>query len=122
MCLTPQTTCWFGMWVIKRMAIKYSPGEIFHTNRQLQGLSGFPKKQKAGMTLFGVGHSSTSISAALGMAMAAKVDGKRPSTYRHYWRCIDSRWYGFEALNHAGITQTNLLVILNDNAIGIDQT
>lgn len=93
----------------------------FHTNRQLGGISGFPKREESEYDTFGVGHSSTSISAALGMALAAQLDGHW--NRQHVAVVGDASiasGMAFEALNHAGVTNTNLLVILNDNAIGID--
>lgn len=95
--------------------------EIFHTNRQLNGVSGFPKRDESEYDTFGVGHSSTSISAALGMAIASKLKGENKK--QHIAVIGDASiasGMAFEALNHAGVTDTNLLVILNDNAIGID--
>ncbi|MEO6348259.1 MAG: 1-deoxy-D-xylulose-5-phosphate synthase N-terminal domain-containing protein, partial [Aquaticitalea sp.] len=94
--------------------------EIFHTNRQLGGISGFPKRNESEFDTFGVGHSSTSISAALGMAIASQLKGED----RHHIAIIGdasiASGMAFEGLNHAGVTDANLLVILNDNAIGID--
>ena len=93
----------------------------FHSNRQLGGLSGFPKRSESPYDTFGVGHSSTAISAALGMALASALDGHHER--QHIAVVGDASiasGMAFEALNHAGVTQTNLLVILNDNAIGID--
>lgn len=95
--------------------------EIFHTNRQLGGISGFPKRSESEYDTFGVGHSSTAISAALGMAIASKLKGEIDK--QHITIVGDASiasGMAFEALNHAGVTDTNLLVILNDNAIGID--
>ncbi len=95
--------------------------EIFHTNRQLGGISGFPKRDESPFDTFGVGHSSTAISAALGMAIASKLKGDFGK--QHIAVVGDASiasGMAFEALNHAGVTDTNLLVILNDNAIGID--
>jgi len=93
----------------------------FDTNRQLGGLSGFPKREESVYDAFGTGHSSTSISAALGMAIAAKIQG---NTQRQHIAVIGdasiASGMAFEALNHAGDSDANLLVILNDNAIGID--
>lgn len=93
----------------------------FHTNRQLHGISGFPKRSESEYDAFGVGHSSTSISAALGMAIAANLKGE---TERQHIAVIGdasiASGMAFEGLNHAGVTDANLLVILNDNAIGID--
>ncbi|MEZ0181231.1 1-deoxy-D-xylulose-5-phosphate synthase [Flavobacterium oncorhynchi] len=95
--------------------------EIFHTNRQIDGISGFPKRSESVYDTFGVGHSSTSISAALGMAIASKLKGDFDK--QHIAVIGDASiasGMAFEGLNHAGVTDTNLLVILNDNAIGID--
>ncbi|QLE01286.1 1-deoxy-D-xylulose-5-phosphate synthase [Galbibacter sp. BG1] len=93
----------------------------FHTNRQLNGLSGFPKREESEYDAFGVGHSSTSISAALGMAIASNLKG---DTDKHHIAVIGdasiASGMSFEALNHAGVSEANLLIILNDNAIGID--
>ncbi|MBB4119335.1 1-deoxy-D-xylulose-5-phosphate synthase [Mesonia hippocampi] len=94
---------------------------VFHTNRQFNGISGFPKRNESVFDTFGVGHSSTSISAALGMAIASQLD-KKPSK-NHIAIIGDASiasGMAFEGLNHAGVTNTNLWVILNDNAIGID--
>lgn len=95
--------------------------ENFHTNRQLNGISGFPKRSESVYDAFGVGHSSTSISAALGMAIASNLKG---DLEKHHIAVIGdasiASGMAFEGLNHAGVTDTNLLVILNDNAIGID--
>ncbi|WP_310559512.1 1-deoxy-D-xylulose-5-phosphate synthase [Flavobacterium sp.] len=95
--------------------------EIFHTNRQLNGISGFPKRSESIYDAFGVGHSSTSISAALGMAIASNLKGDFEK--QHIAVIGDASiasGMAFEGLNHAGVTDANLLVILNDNAIGID--
>lgn len=95
--------------------------DLFHTNRQLGGLSGFPKRSESEYDTFGVGHSSTSISAALGMALASQLKGDQQK--QHIAVIGDASiasGMAFEALNHAGVTDANLLVILNDNAIGID--
>lgn len=94
---------------------------IFHTNRELNGISGFPKRSESIYDAFGVGHSSTSISAALGMAIASQLKGE--SEKQHIAVIGDASiasGMAFEGLNHAGVTDANLLVILNDNAIGID--
>lgn len=95
--------------------------EIFHTNRQIDGISGFPKRSESIYDTFGVGHSSTSISAALGMAIASQLKGDLDK--QHIAVIGDASiasGMAFEGLNHAGVTDANLLVILNDNAIGID--
>lgn len=95
--------------------------EKFDTNRQLGGISGFPKRSESIYDTFGVGHSSTSISAALGMAIASNLKGDFEK--QHIAVIGDASiasGMAFEGLNHAGVTDANLLVILNDNAIGID--
>ena len=95
--------------------------ENFHTNRQLNGICGFPKRSESVYDAFGVGHSSTSISAALGMAIASNLKGDFEK--QHIAVIGDASiasGMAFEGLNHAGVTDANLLVILNDNAIGID--
>lgn len=93
----------------------------FHTNRQFEGISGFPKRSESIYDAFGTGHSSTSISAALGMAMASQINNE---TEKQHIAVIGdasiAAGMAFEGLNHAGVTNANLLVILNDNAIGID--
>ena len=94
--------------------------ENFHTNRQLGGLSGFPKRSESEYDTFGVGHSSTSISAALGMAIASKLKGENKHHIAVIGDASIASGMAFEGLNHAGVTDANLLVILNDNAIGID--
>ncbi len=94
--------------------------DIFYTNRQSGGISGFPKRSESVYDTFGVGHSSTSISAALGMAIASQLKGEK----RHHIAVIGdasiAAGMAFEGFNHAGVTDVNLLVVLNDNAIGID--
>jgi 1-deoxy-D-xylulose-5-phosphate synthase len=94
--------------------------DIFHTNRQLGGVSGFPKRSESIYDTFGVGHSSTSISAALGMAIASKLKGEDKHHIAVIGDASIASGMAFEGLNHAGVTDANLLVILNDNAIGID--
>ncbi len=93
----------------------------FHSNRIINGISGFPKRSESEYDTFGVGHSSTSISAALAMAVASRYKGE---TDRQHVAVIgDGAMTGgmaFEALNHAGIENSNLLVILNDNCMSID--
>ena len=94
---------------------------LFPTNRIYNGLSGFPKRSESVYDTFGVGHSSTSISAALGMAIASKNNG---NLEKQHIAVIGDGAMGagmaFEALNHAGAENTNLLVILNDNCMSID--
>ncbi len=95
--------------------------EVFHTNRRYGGISGFPKRDESEYDAFGVGHSSTSISAALGMAIASKNLGE---THRHHVAIIGdgamTAGLPFEAMNHAGVSNANILVILNDNNMSID--
>jgi 1-deoxy-D-xylulose-5-phosphate synthase len=93
----------------------------FHTNRIYKGISGFPKRSESEYDTFGVGHSSTSISAALGMAVASVYQGDAEK--QHVAVIGDgalTAGLAFEALNHAGIENSNLLVILNDNCMSID--
>ncbi|MFA5298800.1 MAG: 1-deoxy-D-xylulose-5-phosphate synthase [Lutibacter sp.] len=95
--------------------------EIFHTNRQFGGISGFPKRSESIYDAFGTGHSSTSISAALGMAIASKLKGDFQK--QHIAVIGDASiasGIAFEGLNHAGVTDANLLIVLNDNTMGID--
>ena len=95
--------------------------DTFHTNRIYKGLSGFPKITESKYDTFGVGHSSTSISAALGMAMAAKLNGNKER--QHIAVIGDGGMTGgmsFEGMNHAGDTDANLTIILNDNCMSID--
>lgn len=95
--------------------------EQFHTNRIYGGLSGFPKRSESEYDTFGVGHSSTSISAALGMAMASKFKGDKSK--QHVAVIGDGSMTGgmaFEAMNHAGVSDTNMIIILNDNCMSID--
>lgn len=93
----------------------------FHTNRIYKGISGFPKRSESEYDTFGVGHSSTSISAALGMAVASRL--KNENDRQHIAVIGDGAITGgvsFEGLNHAGIENSNLLVVLNDNCMSID--
>ena len=94
---------------------------VFNTNRQMGGLSGFPKISESIFDTFGVGHASTSISAALGMAIASSLKG---DTEKQHIAVIGdasiASGMAFEGLNHAGVTNVNLLIILNDNTMGID--
>ena len=95
--------------------------DIFDSNRQFGGISGFPKRSESEYDAFGVGHSSTSISATLGMAIASALKGE--SEKQHIAVIGDASiasGMAFEGLNHAGVTDANILIILNDNAIGID--
>lgn len=95
--------------------------DAFPTNRKYNGLSGFPKRSESEYDTFGVGHSSTSISAALGMALASKQKGEKDR------QCVAiigdgamTAGMAFEAMNHAGVSDTNTLIILNDNCMSID--
>ena len=96
--------------------------ERFHTNRQKGGISGFPKRSESEYDTFGVGHSSTSISAALGMAVANNYKGDK--NRQHIAVIGDGAMtagLAFEGLNHAGFEKdANLLVVLNDNCMSID--
>lgn len=95
--------------------------DSFHTNRMYKGISGFPKRKESKYDAFGVGHSSTSVSAALGMAMASKYKGDEQR--QHVAIIGDGAMTGgmaFEGLNHAGVSDTNILIILNDNCMSID--
>lgn len=93
----------------------------FYTNRTYGGISGFPKMKESPFDAFGVGHSSTSVSAALGMAVASKYVGDHDK--QHIAVIGDGALTGgmaFEGLNHAGVSDTNLLIVLNDNCMSID--
>jgi 1-deoxy-D-xylulose-5-phosphate synthase len=94
---------------------------VFHTNRIYQGVSGFPKRSESEYDTFGVGHSSTSISAALGMAVASRVKG---DAERQHIAVIGdgamTAGLAFEGLNHGGVEDTNMIVVLNDNCMSID--
>ncbi len=95
--------------------------DIFHTNRTYNGLSGFPKISESEYDAFGVGHSTTSISAGLGMAIASKY--KNEQDRQHIAVIGDGAMTGglaFEAMNHAGVSDSNLLIVLNDNCMSID--
>src|SRR6201995_3007076 len=93
----------------------------FSTNRKYKGLSGFPNRSESIYDTFGVGHSSTSISAALGMSMSAKYKGE---TDRKVVAVIGdgalTAGLAFEGMNHAGVADSDLLIILNDNCMSID--
>jgi 1-deoxy-D-xylulose-5-phosphate synthase len=95
--------------------------DSFVSNRKYKGISGFPKRSESEYDTFGVGHSSTSISAALGMAMASHYKGE---TDRQHVAVIGdgamTAGLAFEAMNHAGIEKSNVLIILNDNCMSID--
>src|SRR5512140_2371952 len=94
--------------------------ELFSSNRKYKGISGFPKMAESEYDAFGTGHSSTSISAALGMALAAQLKGEK----RHVVAVIGdgamTAGEAFEGLNNAGIGKSDIIVVLNDNNIAID--
>ncbi len=92
----------------------------FATNRKYNGLSGFPKRTESEYDTFGVGHSSTSISAALGMAMAAKYKGEDRKSVAIIGDGSMTAGLAFEAMNHAGVADNDMLIILNDNCMSID--
>src|SRR6476661_2280089 len=92
----------------------------FVTNRKYKGISGFPKRSESEYDTFGVGHSSTSISAALGMAIAAKLKGENRKAVAIIGDGAMTAGMAFEALNHAGVADADMLVILNDNCMSID--
>lgn len=94
--------------------------EQFHTNRVYGGLSGFPKRKESKYDAFGVGHSSTSISAALGMSIASKHMGIDNHNIAVIGDGAMTGGLAFEAMNHAGVSNSNLLIILNDNCMSID--
>ena len=95
--------------------------DSFHSNRLYGGISGFPKRKESPYDAFGVGHSSTSISAALGMAVASKYKGEN---HRQHIAVIGdgsmTAGMAFEAMNHAGDIPNNMLIVLNDNCMAID--
>jgi len=92
----------------------------FHTNRKYEGLSGFPKRTESEYDSFGVGHSSTSISAALGMAMAAKYKGEDRKSVAVIGDGAMTAGLAFEGMNHAGVADADMLIVLNDNCMSID--
>lgn len=94
--------------------------DVFTTNRKYKGISGFPKRAESEYDTFGVGHSSTSISAALGMAIAAKYKGEDRKSVAIIGDGSMTAGIAFEALNHAGVTDSDMLIILNDNNMSID--
>ncbi|GAB4282663.1 MAG: 1-deoxy-D-xylulose-5-phosphate synthase [Marinilabiliales bacterium] len=94
--------------------------DIFHTNRKFKGISGFPKPDESIYDTFGVGHSSTSISAALGMAVAIEKAGKKNKVVAVIGDGSMTAGQAFEAMNNAGNMKSDLLVVLNDNNMAID--
>jgi len=95
----------------------------FSTNRQKNGISGFPKRSESKYDAFGTGHSSTAISATLGMAIASQLKGE---TQKNHIAVVGDAsivsGMALEGLNHAGVSNVNLLIVLNDNDIGIDKS
>jgi 1-deoxy-D-xylulose-5-phosphate synthase len=94
--------------------------DVFHTNRLYKGVSGFPRRYESEYDSFGVGHSSTSISAALGMAIASKLKGENRQHVAVIGDGAMTAGLAFEGMNHAGVSDTNLLIVLNDNCMAID--
>jgi len=94
--------------------------DVFHTNRVFGGISGFPKRSESEYDTFGVGHSSTSIGGALGMAIASAIKNEDRQHVAVIGDGSMTAGQAFEALNHAGDTNANILVILNDNCMSID--
>lgn len=94
--------------------------EQFHTNRIYKGISGFPKPSESEYDAFAVGHSSTSISAALGMAVASRQQNEERQHVAIIGDGSMTAGLAFEGLNHGGVENTNLLVVLNDNCMAID--
>lgn len=94
--------------------------ELFHTNRKYKGISGFPKRTESVYDSFGVGHASTSISAALGMATAAKLANDNSKTIAIIGDGSMTGGLAFEGLNNVAMSKANILIILNDNNMAID--
>lgn len=94
--------------------------DVFPTNRKYHGISGFPNRKESEYDTFGVGHSSTSISAALGMAMAAKIKGENRKAVAVIGDGALTAGLAFEGMNHAGVADSDVLIILNDNCMSID--
>lgn len=94
--------------------------DMFHTNRKYKGISGFPSPFESEYDSFGVGHSSTSISAALGIAVASKLKGENRNTIAVIGDGSLTGGLAFEGLNNLASTQSNVLMVLNDNKIAID--
>lgn len=94
--------------------------DVFHTNRQMGGISGFPKIEESEYDAFGVGHASTSISAALGMAVAARMKGEDRKVVAVIGDGAMTGGLAFEGLNNTSMDENDLLIILNDNQMAID--
>ena len=95
--------------------------DTFHTLRTLGGITGFPKRAESPFDFFGVGHASTSISAALGFLIAAEIEKVNRKVIAVIGDGALTGGMAFEALNHAGQLKKNLLVVLNDNEMSIDK-
>lgn len=95
--------------------------ELFRKNRKKDGISGFTRRAESIYDVFGAGHSSTSISAALGLAKAAEMEGNNRKTVALIGDGALSGGLAFEGINNAGISKTDILVIINDNNISIDK-
>ncbi|HYG16368.1 MAG TPA: 1-deoxy-D-xylulose-5-phosphate synthase N-terminal domain-containing protein, partial [Bacteroidia bacterium] len=94
--------------------------DVFHTNRRLGGISGFPKMSESKYDAFGTAHSSTSVSAVLGMAIASKMLGENRKHVAVIGDGALTAGLAFEGLNNAAALQADILVVLNDNSISID--
>lgn len=94
--------------------------ERFETNRKKDGIGGFPKRSESIYDTFGVGHSSTSISAGIGMAIAGQLKGEKKKVIAVAGDAALSAGMAFEGLNHAGVTSADFLLVLNDNSMSID--
>jgi 1-deoxy-D-xylulose-5-phosphate synthase len=121
MCSTRPTTAWCGMWVTRPIRTRSSPVGATACPRcaSSAGLSGFPQRAESEYDTFGTAHSSTSISAALGMALAAQRKGEQRQAVAIIGDGAMTAGMAFEALNNAGVADCNLLVILNDNDMSI---
>lgn len=95
--------------------------DLFHTNRTYGGISGFPSPKESEYDNFGVGHASTSISAALGIAKAANLQGEKINTVAIIGDGSLTGGIAFEGLNNLGASGENVLIVLNDNKIAIDE-
>lgn len=94
--------------------------DVFPSNRKYNGISGFPNRKESEYDTFGVGHSSTSISAALGMAMASRIKGENRKAVAVIGDGALTAGLAFEGMNHAGVADSDVLIILNDNCMSID--
>jgi 1-deoxy-D-xylulose-5-phosphate synthase len=94
--------------------------KVFQKLRQRNGISGFPKRDESPYDTFGTGHAGTAISAALGMALSVRIEDQNRLHVAVVGDASIANGMAFEALNHLGTSQANVLVILNDNSMGID--